>query len=312
MRVARMPFSGPPDLARLVEIIGVPVDAGASRRGARLGPQAIRAVGLVERIGALGYRVRDTGDVAVLADDQTPLGPGKPHSFEMLHATALALADSVERSLGSGAFPIIVGGDHSLAIGALAGCARAKGPQGLIWIDAHADANTPATSPTGNLHGMPVGAALGDMRELFDAKLFPTPSIDAARTVFVALRDLDPGEKRQIRERGMTAFTMSDIDRIGMAKVMERAVEIAGRGPASIHVSFDIDAIDPAAAPGTGTPVQGGLTYREGHLAMEIVAESGTAHSLEVVEVNPVIDDGVKTARVAMELVCSALGKSIL
>jgi arginase len=286
-----MPFSGPPDLTRLVEIIGAPVDAGASRRGARLGPQAIRAAGLVERIEALGYRVRDTGDVAVPADDSTRSQAGRPHSFDMLRATLLGVADAIERSLASGAFPIVIGGDHSIAIGALAGCARVKGPQGLIWIDAHADANTPATSPTGNLHGMPVGAALGDMRDLFDVKAFPTPSIDAARTVFVALRDLDPGEKRQIRERGMTAFTMSDIDRIGMAKVMERAVEITARGPASVHVSFDIDAIDPLEAPGTGTPVQGGLTYREGHLAMEIVAESGVAHSLEVVEVNPVIDD---------------------
>lgn len=307
-----MPFSGPPDLTRLVEIIGAPVDAGASRRGARLGPQAIRAAGLVERIEALGYRVRDTGDVAVPADDSTRSQAGRPHSFDMLRATSLGVADAIERSLASGAFPIVIGGDHSIAIGALAGCARVKGPQGLIWIDAHADANTPATSPTGNLHGMPVGAALGDMRDLFDVEAFPTPSIDPARTVFVALRDLDPGEKRQIRERGMTAFTMSDIDRIGMAKVMERAVEITARGPASVHVSFDIDAIDPLEAPGTGTPVQGGLTYREGHLAMEIVAESGVAHSLEVVEVNPVIDDGVKTARVATELVCSALGKSIL
>jgi len=307
-----MPFSGSLDLTRLVEIIGVPVDAGASRRGSRQGPQAIRAAGLVKRIEALGYRVRDTGDIAVPADDASPAGPGRPHSFEMLLAGSRSLADAIERSLGSGAFPIVVGGDHSLAIGALAGCARVKGAQGLIWIDAHADANTPATSPTGNLHGMPVGAALGDMRDLFDPKEFPTPSIDASRTVFVALRDLDPGEKRQIRERGMTAFTMSDIDRIGMSKVMERAVEIAARGPSTVHVSFDIDAIDPAEAPGTGTPVQGGLTYREGHLAMEIIAESGTAHSLEIVEVNPVIDDGVKTARVAMELICSALGKSIL
>lgn len=310
-----MPFSGPPDLTRVVEIIGVPVDSGASRRGARLGPQAIRASGLVGRIESLGYRVRDAGDIAAPEGSAPAAGGGQvstPHSLEQLRAADRSLADAVERSLRSDALPIVIGGDHSLAIGALAGAARVKGPQGLIWIDAHADLNTPATSPTGNLHGMPVAAALGDMRGLFDPAVFPSPSIDASRTVFVGLRDLDPGERRAIRERGMTAFTMSDIDRIGMAKVMERSIEIAARGPASVHLSFDIDALDPATAPGTGTPVPGGLTYREGHLAMEIVAESGTAHSFELVEVNPALDDGVTTARVAMELICSALGKSIL
>lgn len=311
-----MPFSGAPDLTRVVELISVPIDAGASRQGARLGPQAIRAAGLVGRVESLGYRVCDAGDIMAPAHGtESGAADGaatRPHSLEMLRAVASSLADAIERSLRSDALPIVLGGDHSLAIGALAGTARVKGSQGLIWIDAHADLNTPSTSPTLNLHGMPVAGALGDMRDLFDPKTFPTPSIEAARTVFVGLRDLDPGEKRAIRERGMTAFTMSDIDRIGMAKVMERAIEIAAKGPASIHVSFDIDAIDPSCAPGTGTPVPGGLTYREGHLAMEIVAESGTAHSFEVVEVNPTLDDGVTTARVAMELICSALGKSIL
>ena len=309
-----MPFSGPPDLTRIVEVIGVPVDAGASRRGARLGPQSIRAAGLVGRIESLGYRVRDAGDIASQGHG-TPASSdraGEPHSVDVLRSASASLADAVERSLRSDSLPIVLGGDHSLAIGALAGAARVKGPQGLIWIDAHADLNTPATSPTGNLHGMPVAAALGEMKAFFDAPDFPAPSIDPARTVFVGLRDLDPGEKRSILVRGMTAFTMSDIDRIGMAKVMERAIEIAAKGPASLHLSFDIDAVDPSAAPGTGTPVPGGLTYREGHLAMEIVAESGAAHSFELVEVNPSLDDGVTTARVAMELICSALGKSIL
>lgn len=309
-----MPFSGPPDLTRIVEIIGVPVDAGASRRGSRSAPQAIRAAGLVSRIESLGYRVRDAGDVASQPPEElAPSGvAAEPHSLGLLRSVSASLAQAVERSLRSGALPIVIGGDHSLAVGALAGAARANGPQGLIWIDAHADANTPSTSPTGNLHGMPVAAALGDMRELLDPAVFPAPSIEAARTVFVGLRDLDPGERRAIRERGMTAFTMSDIDRIGMAKAMERAIDIAARGPASLHLSFDIDAIDPSAAPGTGTPVPGGLTYREAHLAMEIVAESGAAHSFELVEVNPMLDDGVTTVRVAIELICSALGKSIL
>ena len=307
-----MPFSGPLDLTRLVEIIGVPIDVGASKRGARLGPAAIRAAGLRARIEALGYTVRDVGDVWQQPDGTVDGDGANPHFLALIKSASAALADAVERSLRSGALPIVLGGDHSLAIGTLAGSARVKGPQGLIWVDAHGDLNTPKTSPTGNLHGMSAAAALGDMRDLFEAKTFPTPAIEAARTVFIGLRDLDPGEKRSIRERGMTTFTMSDIDRMGMAKVMERAIEIAARGPDSMHVSVDIDALDPSAAPGTGTPVAGGLTYREAHLAMEIVAESGTAHSFEFVEVNPTLDDGVTTARVATELICSALGKSIL
>lgn len=302
-----------PDVTGLVELLGVPLEYGAGKRGVRLGPEALRQAQLESQLKALGYAVNDLGDVdvAIGCPDEAG-GPGRPRYVTPVRDACRATADAVERSLSAGAFPIVLGGDHSLAIGVLAGIARVKGIQGVIWFDAHADINTPATSPTGNLHGMSMAAALGEMRDIFDPAAFPVPSVDAARCVFVGLRDLDPGEKRAIRERGMSSFTMSDIDRIGMAKVMERAVEIAGRGPGSIHVSVDIDVLDPITAPGTGTPVAGGLTYREAHLAMEIVAETGVAHSLEVVEVNPTLDDGVATARVAMELICSALGKSIL
>ncbi len=305
------------DLNRPVDLIGVPLEYGAGRAGVRLGPEAIRLADLKGRIEALGYSVRDAGDVSVALLDETSERSEKAsgvnaHHISAIRDTCAGLADAVARSLAARAFPVIIGGDHALAIGALAGAARALGPQGVIWIDAHADLNTPATSPSGNVHGMPMAVALGDLPELFPPPAFPGRCIDPARCVFVALRDLDPGEKRAIRERGMSAFTMSDIDRMGLAKVMERAVEIAARGPETVHVSVDIDALDPAHAPGTGTPVPGGLTYREAHLAMEIVAESGAAHSLEVVEVNPTLDDGVTTARVAMELICSALGKSIL
>jgi len=308
-----MASSQPPDLTRLVELIGVPLEYGAGRRGVALGPEAIRAAGLKAQIEALGYAVRDAGDVPV----ETGLaaqsgGPDRPRHVEPIRRACAAVADGIERSMRAGAFPIILGGDHSLAIGALAGAARVNGKQGVIWIDAHADINTPATSPSGNVHGMSIAAALGDMRALFDPDVFPTPSVQAGRCAFIGLRDLDAGEKRAIRERGMSSFTMSDIDRVGMAKVMERALEIAGRGAASVHVSVDIDALDPITAPGTGTPVAGGLTYREAHLAMEMIAESGVAHSLEIVEVNPTLDDGVATARIAVELICSALGKSIL
>ena len=308
-----MPFAGAPDLTRKIELIGVPLDLGAGKRGVRLGPEAIRSQGLQRRIEALGYVAIDAGDVAV--DQSGPDesgGPNRPRYVSQIRAANAALANAVERSLAAGAFPIVLGGDHSLAIGALAGVARVKGLEGLIWIDAHADLNTAATSPTGNIHGSSLAAALGDWRDTFDPKVFPAPSLDVTRTVFIGLRDLDPGEKRQIQDRSITAFTMSDIDRLGMPKVMEEALKVAARGPATVHVSFDIDAVDPTAAPGTGTPVPGGLTYREAHLAMEMIAESGVAHSLEMVEVNPLLDDGVMTARIASDLICSALGKSIL
>jgi arginase len=306
----------PPHLADanlVVDIIGVPLESGGPTSGSALGPQAVRSANLRPRLERLGYEVRDEGDLAV----ETPAiheegGPNRPRYVRQIRAVCVRLAALIERLLAGNSFPVIIGGDHSLAIGALAGAAKVKGRQGVIWIDAHADLNTPATSPSGNIHGMPMAAALGDVRDLFGPPDFPTPSVDAGRCVFVGLRDLDPGEKRALRERGMTCFTMSDIDRMGMAKVMERAIDVAARGPASLHVSFDIDAIDPLTAPGTGTPVPGGLTYREAHLAMEIVAESGTAHSLEIVEVNPTLDDGMTTARIAADLICSALGKSIL
>jgi arginase len=303
----------PADVTRLIDIIGVPFDLGASRRGSRSGPEALRSAGLKTALEALGHTVRDFGDVSVVpAGAEESGGPGHPRYVVQVSAMCRFVADAVELSLASGAFPLIVGGDHSLAIGALAGAARAKGAGGVIWLDAHADMNTPATSPTGNIHGMSMAAALGEMADLFPPPGFPTPAVHPNRCVFVGLRDLDPGERSALREKGMSCFTMTDIDRTGMPKVIERAIEIAGRGPGSVHVSLDIDVLDPATAPGTGTPVAGGITYREAHVAMEIIAESGIAHSMEVVEVNPALDDGIATAGIAVELICSALGKSIL
>ncbi|HZW75041.1 MAG TPA: arginase, partial [Caldimonas sp.] len=266
----------------------------------------------VKALEALGHTVRDLGDVAVGTERSAQTDDVTTRHLEAVRETQVSLADAVERSLRAGAYGLIIGGDHSLAIGALAGVARSKGPGGIIWLDAHADMNTPATSPTGNIHGMSMGAALGEMRAQFGPPQFPVPLVDPARCVFIGLRDVDPGERNALRERGMTCYTMSDIDRSGMPSVIERAIAIAGNGPASTHVSLDIDIVDPATAPGTGTPVVGGITYREAHLAMEIVAESGIAHSLELVEVNPTLDDGLATARLAVELICSALGKAIL
>ncbi len=293
-----------------IDLIGVPIDYGAGRHGGRLGPDAVREANLQKNLEALKLRVRDCGNVLVPhSDDDVPHGA---NHLEAVRSACAATADAVERSLRDGAFPVVLGGDHSMAIGVLAGIARHNGPKGVIWIDAHADVNTPATSPTGNIHGMSMAVALGYAEDLFPPPVFPTPSVDAGRCAFVGLRDLDAGERAFLHEHGMLCFTMTDIDRLGMAKVMERALERAARGPASVHVSVDIDSLDPALAPGTGTPVPGGLTYREAHLAMELIAESGVANSLELAEVNPILDEHNQTARVAMELICSALGKSIL
>ncbi|MDQ6767871.1 MAG: arginase [Candidatus Eremiobacteraeota bacterium] len=294
-------------------LIGVPLELGASRRGARLGPQALRAAGLAQQLQRLGHEVKDLGDVAVVGtEDKIVGGPGHPKNVHAILAVSRAIADTVEQAIRGDGFPVVLGGDHSMAIGVIAGLARAKGPQGVIWIDAHPDLNTPATSQSGNLHGMSMAAAIGEMSETFAPSEFPTPAADDARLVYIALRDVDPGERTMIQERSITCFTMTDIDRLGMATAIEKAIEISSRGPGSVHVSFDIDSLDPSQAPGTGTPVRGGLTYREAHLAMELIAQSGVANSIELAEVNPLLDDHNMTARLANELICSALGKRIL
>jgi len=295
-----------------IDIIGVPIDYGAGRHGVRLGPDAVREAGLVTNLRKLGLAVHDRGNVQVPEAEDSAGGPKRPRFVTAVRAASERAADEVERSAREGRFPLVIGGDHSMAIGVLAGLARAKGPQGLIWIDAHADLNTPATSPTGNIHGMSVAIALGDAPDLFPPAQFPAPSIDSQRSVFVGLRDLDPGERKALRDRGFRCFTMSDIDRQGMGNVIGEALQIACRGPRSVHISLDVDSLDPTLAPGTGTPVPGGLTYREAHLAMEMIAESGCADSLEVAEVNPVLDEHNRTAAIAVELICSALGKTIL
>jgi arginase len=289
------------------------LELGASRRGARLGPQVLRTAGLAHKLEQLAYTVSDAGDISIPSAPQSPDGgPGKPKNVPAIREVSRAIADAVERTLRDGAYPVIIGGDHSMAVGAIAGVARVTGPRGVIWIDAHPDLNTPATSPTGNVHGMSMAAALGGMSDLFPPPEFPTPSADVKRLVFIALRDVDPGERQLILERDIHCFTMSDIDRLGMGEVVERSIEIAGQGQGSVHVSFDIDSLDPTLAPGTGTPVRGGITYREAHLAMELIWRSGIANSLELSEVNPLLDEHNMTARIATELIWSALGKSIL
>ncbi|MBD5607140.1 MAG: arginase [Candidatus Eremiobacteraeota bacterium] len=286
-----------------VDVIGVPMDLGADRRGVDMGPSAIRYARLRDGLEALGVTtLADHGNLSVPVPESSEAQSVKNAKYlPIILAVCDELARLVEESIGLGGFPLVLGGDHSIAIGTLAGVARArKEPPGLIWIDAHGDINTPLTSPSGNVHGMPVSIAL-DERNIVPEK-----------TVLIGLRDVDAGERRRIKELGVRAFSMSEIDRIGMVRVMEETIAIVGTDPRSVHVSFDMDGIDPREAPGVGTAVPGGLTYREAHLAMEMVAAAGVIGSLEITETNPILDDRNRTATLAVELILSALGKTIL
>ena len=286
-----------------VDIVGVPMDLGADRRGVDMGPSAIRYAGLRERLLALGVEsVVDHGNVPVpVAESLAAEATKNAKYLPIILAVCEQLSHLVEETVRRGGFPLVLGGDHSIAIGTLAGVSRArKRAPGLIWVDAHGDINTPLTSGSGNVHGMPVSIALEEH------------SIDASRTVLVGLRDVDAGEKRRIRELGVRAFSMSHIDKVGMERVMEEAIAIASGDGEALHVSFDLDGIDPSEAPGVGTPVRGGLSYREAHLAMEMVAETGRLGSLEITELNPIFDERNRTADLAVQLILSALGKSIL
>jgi arginase len=301
---------------RPVHIFGVPLDLGSGRRGVDMGPSALRIAGLGERVAALGYRVTDRGDVASPIPETKARGNKHKRYVRQIARVCQKLYQAVRRAFEAGALPIVLGGDHSLAagsIGAAAEVARhAHKPLGLLWIDAHADMNTPETTMTGNVHGMPLAAVLGNEPvELARIGGF-SPKVDPQQTVLVGVRDLDPQEKELVRASGITVFTMKDIDRMGVATVAERAVTIAGAGTCGIHLSFDVDACDPTIAPGVGTPVKGGLSYREAHTLMEIVADSGRLMSLDLVEINPILDVQNVTAQLGTELVLSALGKKIL
>jgi arginase len=294
-----------------VETIGVPVDFGGNRRGVGLAPTAFRLAGLLEKLRAEGIPVRDGGDIPVGADD--PRGRGQNYGgFRPLFSR---IASRVQEALDARRLPVVVGGDHSVAIGTLAGVAghfrRLKKRLGVLWIDAHGDMNTPATSPSGNIHGMPLAIALGEgPRPLVRMGGF-APKIEATRTALIGVRNLDALEKENMARFGVQVFTMKDIDRRGLATVMEEALHVASQGADGLHVSFDVDVVDPSVAPGVGTPVPGGMSYREAHLAMELVHDSGMLASLEVVEANPILDIANSTARLGTELILSALGKSI-
>jgi arginase len=274
-----------------------------------MGPSAIRYAGLEARLAEIGCTPVDWGNVQTAVAEAAAVGDERVRFLAEIRETCGEIADRVERALVDGHLPLVLGGDHSVALGSLTGLARRRGPGGVLWIDAHGDLNRPATSPTGNVHGMPLAAALGLAGDDFSDGTWTLPAVD--RFALVGIRLLDPGERELLRELDGAVFTMSDIDRIGVERAVTEALEHVA-GPGFVHVSLDMDALDPDIAPGVGTPVKGGLSYREAHLAMELVAESGLAGSLEVVEVNPILDRENATAELAVELVASALGARIL
>jgi arginase len=301
---------------RAAHVIGVPLDLGGNRRGVDMGPSALRIAGLAERLAALGLRVVDEGDIVTPIPEKKSAGdPRKKYIREIAR-----VCDRLYRiSLGvlhSGGIPVVLGGDHSLGAGSVAATAdflrKDEQPLGLLWVDAHGDMNTPAISDSGNVHGMPLAALLGpEPSELSRIGGF-SPKVRPEHTVLIGIRNLDEQEKQTVRASRVHVFTMKDIDRNGIASVVEQALAIAGNGTGGVHVSFDLDVCDPTIAPGVGTPVKGGLDYREAHMVMEMIADSGLLRALDLVEVNPILDDRNITAVLAAELASSALGQRII
>jgi arginase len=300
----------------IIHLLGVPMDLGSGRRGVDMGPSAIRIAGLADRLAELGHKVVDEGDVGI--KNMEALKVGDVHARylgEIVRASRL-VCSKVERIVGKGHFPLVLGGDHSISVGtvsAVAMAARREGKKiGLLWVDAHGDINTPETSPSGNIHGMPVAALLGEGPEALTSIGGEGPKVDPRNVAMVAIRSLDEGEKVRLKRYGVEVHTMSEVDRIGIDKVMKEALARVTNGTDRVHVSFDLDAVDPTVAPGVGTPVKGGLDYREAHLLMEMLSDSGVMTSLEVVEANPILDDRNASGTFAVELVQSAFGKRIL
>jgi arginase len=316
---AAKPASSDNIVPKKIRILGVPLDLGQTRRGVDMGPSAVRVAGLEARLEALGHVVEDGGNISVAIPEQKKEGDPRAKYLKEITATCTKHAETVFKTLEAGKVPLVLGGDHSVAAGTVAGVAEFFRQQrrqdqriGLLWIDAHADINTPETSPSGNVHGMPLAAILGlGPAELANIYGF-SPKVKAENCVVVGVRDIDAREKENVRETGVEVYTMRDIDERGMRTVIEEALRVAGRGTAGYHVSLDMDWIDPEDAPGVGTPVRGGASYREAHLAMEIIADHGRMTSFEIVEVNPVIDEHNRTADLAVELALSAFGKKIL
>jgi arginase len=297
---------------KTVTVVGAPLDLGQGRRGVDMGPSAIRYAGLEERLSSFGCEVVDRGNLAAPEPESLSVTDHRARFLPEILEACADLGRMVVDVVSGGGVPLVLGGDHSVALGTLAGLRAVAGePGGVIWIDAHGDLNTPASSPSGNVHGMPLAAALGLAGDAFSHDGLPLPAVAAERVVLVGVRSLDPAERALIRERGIRAITMTEIDRIGIEAAMREAIGRAS-GPGFVHVSIDLDALDPEVAPGVGTPVKGGLTYREAHLACEDIAEAGIVGSLELVEVNPILDRENGSASIAVELAASALGQSIL
>jgi arginase len=300
---------GSSETASPVALIGAGLDLGAGRRGVDMGPSAIRYAGLQERIEALGGVCADWGDVPVDVPEVTEMGDPRARYLDSIMASCGRVAALVSKAREDGFLPLVLGGDHSIAIGTLGGMAKGSGAGGVLWIDAHGDLNRPETSPSGNVHGMPLAAALGVAGAGFESDVWPTPSVE--RAALVGVRSLDAGERELIGQLDVRVFTMTEVDRLGVEKVIREALAFLS-GTAFLHVSFDLDVVDPMFAPGVGTPVRGGLSYREANLALELVAESERLDSLELVEVNPILDRANETAILAVELAASALGARIL
>jgi len=299
-----------------IAIIGAPLDLGAGRRGVDMGPSAVRVANLNGRLAELGYGVEDLGNVPVVQRESHSEGPADAKYLPQITETCVHLAEVVEKVLRDRKFPLVLGGDHSIAVGTIAGVSKhfhdRNEKLGLIWIDAHADMNTPGSSPSGNVHGMPLACSVGlgpdELTNIFGF----APKVEPDNVALVGIRSVDEKERDNVQKSGVHVFTMRDIDERGLGPVIDDAIKFASAGTAAFHVSLDMDAVDPQEAPGVGTPVRGGITYREAHLAMETLNDTGLMASMEVVEVNPVIDEVNRTAMLAVELVMSAMGKRIL
>jgi arginase len=300
----------------IIHVLGVPMDLGSGRRGVDMGPSAIRIAGMGARLTELGHKVVDEGDIVIKNIEELKVGNERARYLPEIARAATALARKVERIMGLKHFPLVLGGDHSIAVGTVSGIAAFAHGQGmklgLLWIDAHGDINTPESSPSGNIHGMPLAALLGFGAPELTSVGGPTPKVDPGNVALVGIRSLDAGEKKRLKETGVQVHTMSDIDRHGVPSVMKKALAQVTAGTDFVHVSLDLDAVDPSVTPGVGTPVKGGLDYREAHLIMEVIADAAVMTSLEVVEVNPILDEGNASAEFAVELVQSAFGKKIL
>lgn len=301
-----------PIINNRISIIGVPLDLGADRRGVDMGPSAIRYAKVGEKLQALGYEIDDKGDIAANRPDSCYVDGTSLKYLDEIERVNTELCRMVAEEMAKARFPLILGGDHSIAIGTISGVLQHKKKLGVLWFDAHGDINTAATSPSGNIHGMPVAVCLGRGHDRLTGVGGQAAKLEPGKFVMIGIRDLDPGEKILLKELGVVVYTMHEIDIMGMAKVMEAAIKIVANGTDGIHVSFDMDVIDPLHAPGVGTPVLGGLTYRESHLAMELISAANIVTSAEFVEVNTILDDRNQTAKVAVALMGSLLGERVL